>query len=140
MPDTIDDTKGGLLTFEQICIACKNIGIDLACGGCAANFFTGFNDCPHDEHCTATSPKTVRCQNYRRHKMTEQDFASKIEWEGGITEALDYGLKSVDCEPGALHNAWKKLETKWAGIQKEMDTVQNILDEYSEEEDEEEEG
>lgn len=68
----------------------------------------------------------------RDKPMTEHDFAAKVEWEGGITDALDYGLKAEDCEPGDLRTAWEKLELQWAAIQEEMDDVQEVLDRYEE--------
>lgn len=41
------------LTHEQLNVACKNIGINLACKGCAQLFYTGVNDeYFHDENCT----------------------------------------------------------------------------------------
>lgn len=33
--------KAGGLNYDQLVAACKNIGYDLACGGCAAIFYTG---------------------------------------------------------------------------------------------------
>lgn len=66
--------------------------------------------------------------------MTERNFAAKIEWEGGITAALDYGLKAEDCEPGELRIAREKLELKWVALQEEMDDVQEVLNRYQEEE------
>lgn len=47
--------KGGSLTFEEIAIACRNVGINLECGGCASAFFTGYVGDPHDENCTQQS-------------------------------------------------------------------------------------
>jgi hypothetical protein len=35
------DLGPGGLTFEQLEQACKNIGYDLSCGGCASIFYTG---------------------------------------------------------------------------------------------------
>lgn len=64
----------------------------------------------------------------RDKPMTEQDFAAKIEWEGGITDALDYGLKAEQCVPGELHDAWAKLEAVWVSAQPEIKVVQYILD------------
>lgn len=40
------------LTYEELLVACKNVGINLDCGGCAANFYTGVNDIVHDKNCT----------------------------------------------------------------------------------------
>lgn len=45
--------------------------------------------------------------------MKEQEFAAKVSWEGGILEALDYGLTAEDLPPGALRDAWRDLETAW---------------------------
>lgn len=42
---------GGSLTADEILIACRNIGIDLRCGGCAEAFYTGYSQPDHDEHC-----------------------------------------------------------------------------------------
>lgn len=68
----------------------------------------------------------------RDKPMTESDFAAKVEWEGGITGALDYGLRAEDCRPGELRDAWEKLELKWAAMQEEMDEVREILNQYQE--------
>lgn len=44
-------------------------------------------------------------------KYTEQEFAEKVEWEGGLWEALtEYGLKASDLEPGALREALENAE------------------------------
>jgi hypothetical protein len=45
-----------VLTNDEVMIACKNIGYDLACGACAERFFTGGSwGSEHDEGC-ATVP------------------------------------------------------------------------------------
>jgi hypothetical protein len=43
---------GGGLSSKEIEAACANLGINLECGGCAALFYAGVNDCPHDRACT----------------------------------------------------------------------------------------
>jgi hypothetical protein len=43
--------QGGGLTSEEVFSACRNIGVDLGCGGCAAVFYTGVGDASHEEHC-----------------------------------------------------------------------------------------
>lgn len=67
---------------------------------------------------------------------TDLEFANKIDWEGGILEALfDYGLSSdtLDNEQGELFQAVQELETAWKvyKIQELVDAVQNALDEIS---------
>lgn len=45
--------KNNGLTHDEIAVACRNIGINLECGGCAENFYTGYNDPNHhDSHCS----------------------------------------------------------------------------------------
>lgn len=41
--------------------------------------------------------------------MTAREFADKIEWEGGIYEAYEYGLKDTHLAEAfaGLRNAWK---------------------------------
>lgn len=33
--------SAGSLTYEELVVACANIGYDLTCGACAARFYTG---------------------------------------------------------------------------------------------------
>jgi hypothetical protein len=45
-------------------------------------------------------------------KMTEDQFAAKVEHEGGILEALQYGLRASDLkDPNSeLGKAWAELQ------------------------------
>lgn len=55
---TTEMGSGGL-TYEQIQVACKNIGHDLSCGACAAIFFTGVG-LPWDKHsCDKSKEKSA---------------------------------------------------------------------------------
>jgi len=39
-----------------------------------------------------------------------EDFVAKIDWEGGIPSALDYGLRSIDYElPEDVAEKWDEL-------------------------------
>jgi hypothetical protein len=56
--------------------------------------------------------------------MTRYDsrkhLANKIDWEGGLMESLDYGIRSEDMPDGdtELTEAWQLLETSyWATAQ-----------------------
>ncbi len=42
------------------------------------------------------------------------DFASKVEWEGGIDDAFEYGLKHTDLDPNDEGVA--DLRAKWAEL------------------------
>lgn len=54
----------------------------------------------------------------------------KIEWEGGIMEALEYGIKSADMPPGdeELDEAWGKLAAAYQALQPLADAVEKLLE------------
>ena len=60
--------------------------------------------------------------------MTESAFAGKVEWEGGILEALDYGLKPADAPKGPIRDAWARLYQVWQQIEPLVDEVSRLLD------------
>lgn len=66
-----------------------------------------------------------------REPMTAQDFAGKVEWEGGILEAVDYGLKPEDAPEGPLRELWAQLVAQYALIEPIMRKVQRALDDAS---------
>jgi len=47
----VPSPKEGSLTYEQLVEACRNFGIDITCGRCAAQFFTGTAPYEHDATC-----------------------------------------------------------------------------------------
>lgn len=47
------------LNFDELVIACRNVGINLECGGCASLFFTGHGGDPHDENCKVVNRDTA---------------------------------------------------------------------------------
>lgn len=55
--------------------------------------------------------------------------ADKIEWEGGIMEALDYGLRTTDMPEGddELIEAWDKLVTAYRQLAPFVDAVGKLL-------------
>ena len=64
-------------------------------------------------------------------------LAGKIEWEGGILEALDYGIKTEYMPEGdtELTEAWAKLEASFRETAKLADAVANLLPEPGEDDD-----
>lgn len=65
--------------------------------------------------------------------MTAEEFASKISWEGGVTEALEYGLKSSELDPDdeasrELRAAWIRAEGLWEEMRLAIDGVDEVLE------------
>ena len=58
-------------------------------------------------------------------------LAGKIEWEGGILEALDYGIKTADMPESdtELTEAWAKLEASFRQTAALAEAVENLLPE-----------
>jgi len=60
--------------------------------------------------------------------MNARNLAAKVEWEGGIFEALSYGIRSTDIEDEELADLWAELEDHWEAMQETFNKVQAILD------------
>jgi len=58
-------------------------------------------------------------------------LAGKIEWEGGLMEALDYGIKTEDMPEGdtELIEAWSKLEAAYRAVEPLAEAVDKLLPE-----------
>lgn len=71
--------------------------------------------------------------------MTPLDFACKVDWEGGIFAALEYGLHATGLDPddpasAKLRDAWAELERVHRdvlvpAVQKVRDELEKISDE-----------
>lgn len=50
--------------------------------------------------------------------LTDEEFAAKIEREGGIFGVLEYGLRPDEIEPGAVKDAYYELWDSWSTFMK----------------------
>jgi len=62
------------------------------------------------------------------------EVTNKVDWEGGISGALEYGLTVDDMPPGdtELRDAWKRLEAAWKAFDAIETEVYALLDEDGE--------
>lgn len=72
---------------------------------------------------------------------TPEEFASKISWEGGVVDALEYGLKSTDLDPDDegsrdLRAAWIRCEDLWEEMRLAIQRVDEVLEDIDDEGDE----
>lgn len=60
---------------------------------------------------------------------SREAVAGKIEWEGGLTESLDYGIKAADMPEGdaELAQAWEALDAAWGALQAPLERVAALL-------------
>ncbi len=66
---------------------------------------------------------------------SRKQVRGKVEWEGGIMEALDYGLNAADMPDGddELIAAWDKLADAYRVLQPLADAVERLLGDEGEE-------
>lgn len=69
------------------------------------------------------------------YDMTPYEFSSKVDWEGGIVAALEYGLRSEalavpDGDPlgDDLRRAWSQLEAKYDALKDDIAAVGELLE------------
>ena len=66
-------------------------------------------------------------------KLTVEDLANKVEWEGGIIAVLEYGVNPNDLDPSvpdALREAFGELYRAWIDLGPLEREVEDILEDY----------
>lgn len=60
---------------------------------------------------------------------SREALAAKIEWEGGLAEAVDYGIRVADMPEGdeELIAAWTAMEEVWAEFERRSGVVAKLL-------------
>lgn len=79
----------------------------------------------------------VRMNGFMTDYMPLKNFLAKISWEGGVWEALDYGLRHTDLDPAEPKNQelriiWKELEHIHHSAQDHILAVEEIMEELEE--------
>lgn len=61
------------------------------------------------------------------------DLVEKIEWEGGIAGALDYGFTDIDDYdvPDELKDSWADMAVAWEDFTAQRYTVSTLLNDYT---------
>ena len=69
-------------------------------------------------------------------KLTEDEFLGKVEWEGGVLDALEYGMRAemlID-QDSELFERWNALEKEWRRFQNFLNPVERYVEEWEEDE------
>lgn len=63
---------------------------------------------------------------------SREDLAGKIEWEGGILESVDYGIKAEDMPEGdtELAELWAEMAEHYKKASAVADKIGAILEEH----------
>lgn len=60
-----------------------------------------------------------------------KDFLGKIEWEGGVYEAIEYGVDERTYElPAELKEHWRALRVGMHALQAHVRFIERLLEEY----------
>ena len=51
------------------------------------------------------------------YKLSVERLAKRVEWEGGVLEAIQYGIKGADIANPELAEAWHELEQLWSQME-----------------------
>lgn len=51
-----------------------------------------------------------------RKRMSSARLARKIEFEGGVLAALEFGVRAEDIEDPRLRSLWQKIETRYRSL------------------------
>jgi hypothetical protein len=64
--------------------------------------------------------------------MNPAQLRNKIDWEGGVVEAMDYGIRDSDIDDEDLSELWYEMQVEWdvlsANISDFMDLLNSKLD------------
>jgi hypothetical protein len=73
--------------------------------------------------------------------MTEDEFLGKVEWEGGVLDALEYGLRAsmLKDQNSKLASRWRALEAEWRRLQNFLGPVEQYFDNWQEDDENAEE-
>jgi hypothetical protein len=76
-----------------------------------------------------TEMDAIRTDGSRRSTKyaTRDDVAAKVQWEGSLTDALEYGVSYDEMPDDELGGAWVATERAYSEFSKAAEIVEDIL-------------
>jgi hypothetical protein len=62
-----------------------------------------------------------------QYKMSIGRLARKVQWEGGVLEAVQYGIRAEQIADPELSASWRRIEEMWASLQPAVAAVDGRL-------------
>lgn len=67
------------------------------------------------------------------------EFINKVEWEGGILDALDYGLSYEELDPEdpvnqEFRSVWQQLQYNFGNLKDDIRKLENFMEDYESDE------
>jgi hypothetical protein len=77
------------------------------------------------------SLRRTTLQPTKRNGQTILDrirLALKVEWEGGVLAALEYGIRATDIEDAEIRVAWETVERAYRALTPLVDRLRILLE------------
>lgn len=62
-----------------------------------------------------------------QERMTAQELAHKVHWEGGVVSALEYGIRSHEIDDPELAALWRRMEELYDQLRPSIATADRML-------------
>jgi hypothetical protein len=62
-----------------------------------------------------------------REMMNARELARKVEWEGGVLGALEYGIRSEEVDDPELATLWHRMETIYEQLRPSIRLANQLL-------------
>jgi hypothetical protein len=62
-----------------------------------------------------------------KERMTTEELARKVRWEGGIVSALEYGIRSHEIDDPELAALWRRMEDLYDQLRPPIATADRML-------------
>ena len=62
-----------------------------------------------------------------RQQMTAKDLADRVQWEGGIVSALEYGIRSDEIGDPELAALWRRMEQLYDQLRPSIGAADRLL-------------
>ncbi len=63
----------------------------------------------------------------RTSGLTLRRLAEKVDWEGGVIEALEYGIRSSDIADPEVATVWRRVEQLWTELRPAVRQIERSL-------------
>jgi uncharacterized protein (DUF1800 family) len=61
---------------------------------------------------------------------SREALAAKVEWEGGVMEAVDYGIKAEEMPDEELRALWADLQVKYKAADEVSSKINALLEDW----------
>jgi hypothetical protein len=62
-----------------------------------------------------------------RQMMNATELARKVDWEGGVLSALEYGIRSEEIDDPELATLWRRLECVYEQLRPSIRLANRLL-------------